>query len=89
METNYKYVPLIGKILSYRTTWLFQLTDNFHPSVYLGDKKLTATDKVQMVEGRIDESLRIIRKLNFVAPSKIIPYFWYKYHDTNEFVTKV
>ncbi|XP_060534174.1 hyaluronidase-like [Cylas formicarius] len=70
-----------------RTTWLFNLADNFYPSLYLGDKRLNATDKIQLVQGRLDEALRLRKALN--APSKqILPYFWYKYQDTLEFLRK-
>ncbi|KAJ8916657.1 hypothetical protein NQ315_000302 [Exocentrus adspersus] len=66
-----------------RTKWLFELSDNLYPSIYLGNLRLTANNKVEMVEGRIKEARRVVQN-----GTKIIPYFWYKYHDTKQFVSK-
>ncbi|KAJ8982193.1 hypothetical protein NQ317_013495 [Molorchus minor] len=49
-----------------RIDWLFKLSDDLYPSIYLGNLRLTDSDRVAM----------------------IIPYFWYKYHDTKDFVSK-
>nr|XP_023016548.1 hyaluronidase-like [Leptinotarsa decemlineata] len=69
-----------------RIQWLFLNDDNFYPSIYLPNLRLTENEKVQMIQGRIEESRRIKKQFN--RTSKIIPYFWYKYQDTNKFVTK-
>ncbi|KAG5879499.1 hypothetical protein JTB14_004725 [Gonioctena quinquepunctata] len=69
-----------------RLKWLFNNEDNFHPSIYLDNLRLTESDKIQMIEGRMDESHRIMKQIR--KKTQLIPYFWYKYHDTNEFVTK-
>ncbi|CAG9833995.1 unnamed protein product [Diabrotica balteata] len=69
-----------------RLKWLFQLSDNYYPSIYIGNSSLSAPQKVQMIEGRIEESHRIMKSLNI--RKNIIIYFWYKYQDTNKFLNK-
>lgn len=70
--------------------WLYNITDNLHPSLYLSESKLTAEQKMQMVEGRINEAHRIVNFLNKTdGGTEILPYFWYKYQDTKEFLSKV
>lgn len=66
-----------------RIKWLFEISQNLHPSLYLSEKRLTSGQKIQMIEGRIDEARRISQQ------SHILPYFWYKYQDTKAFVSKV
>ncbi|XP_057663715.1 hyaluronidase B-like isoform X3 [Diorhabda carinulata] len=66
--------------------WLFQLTDNFYPSVYIGNSSYSMVDKIKMVKGRINESIRIRNSLN--VRKNIILYFWFKYQDTNKFLSK-
>lgn len=74
---------------TYRIDWLFQLSDNFYPSIYF-DTRLSAKEKTQMIEGRIIESYRIANSVkNNTHIPKIIPYFWYKYHGGQKFLTKV
>ncbi|VEN47085.1 unnamed protein product [Callosobruchus maculatus] len=68
-----------------RLEWLFNLEDNLYPSLYLSFKD-SVNDKVKMVEGRMEESKRIVK--NIPQHKNIIPYFWYKYHDMKEFVSK-
>lgn len=68
---------------------MFDLSDNFYPSIYLGNLRLSASDKVEMIEGRINEAYRMAERVrNDTYIPKIIPYFWYKYHDTKQFVSK-
>ncbi|CAG9858168.1 unnamed protein product [Phyllotreta striolata] len=70
-----------------RTKWLFKLVDNFHPSLYLQKLRMNASQKVQMIEGRINEAHRISEKFN-IRP-RIVPYYWFKYQDKHQqFVTK-
>lgn len=66
--------------------WFFELEDAFYPSVYLSSK-LTAGNKVQLIEGRIKEANRVKKLIR--KDKKIYLYYWYKYHDTKEFLTKV
>lgn len=69
-----------------RLMWLFESSDNLHPSFYLSENRLTAAEKIQMIEGRIEEAQRIQQQ----TPNKpqILPYFWFKYQDTKNFVSK-
>lgn len=67
-----------------RLKWLFEISDNLHPSLYLSENRLDAGQKIKMIEGRINEARR-----NAQNQSQIIPYFWYKYQDTKAFVSKV
>lgn len=64
--------------------WLFEISENLHPSLYLSEKRLDSGEKVEMIEGRINEARRISQQ-----QSRILPYFWYKYQDTKAFVSKV
>ncbi|CAH2007612.1 unnamed protein product [Acanthoscelides obtectus] len=65
--------------------WLFNLEDNLYPSLYLSNKD-SIKDKVKMVEGRIEETKRIVKHLE--KHKNIMPYFWYKYHDAKDFLSK-
>lgn len=69
-----------------RLKWLFQLTDNFYPSIYIGNSSYSMIDKIKMVKGRINESIRIRNNLN--VRKNIIIYFWFKYQDTTKFLSK-
>lgn len=68
---------------------LFYLSDNLYPSLYLDQSTLKPNEKVQMVEGRIDEADRIRKALKKANSTQIVPYFWYNYQDTQKFVSKV
>ncbi|KAK9874345.1 hypothetical protein WA026_002695 [Henosepilachna vigintioctopunctata] len=68
-----------------RLHWLFRETDLLVPSLYLNEK-MSRKDKLEEIEGRINEAARIIRKKQQIA--SITPYFWYKYQDTRKFLTK-
>ncbi|KAK0095127.1 hypothetical protein PV326_009152 [Microctonus aethiopoides] len=61
-----------------RMGWLWTIEDILMPSVYL-NSKLSGTEKLNLITGRIDESLRIIRRYNL--KSEIVLYFWPKYQD--------
>ncbi|CAH1118722.1 unnamed protein product [Phaedon cochleariae] len=71
-----------------RLEWLFELTDNLYPSIYLENIRLNESDRVKLIEGRIEESHRVIKRMNKKENTNIVPYFWYKYHDTHEFLSK-
>lgn len=66
-----------------RIKWMFNISDNLYPSLYLSENRLNAAEKIQMIEGRIKEAFRISNN------QQILPYFWYKYQDTKTFVSKV
>lgn len=73
-----------------RLEWLFYSSDNLHPSLYLSQTTLTPDQRLQMIEGRIDEAHRIIGYMNKKPhPTKILPYFWYKYQDTQDLLSEV
>lgn len=74
--------------LIFRIDWLFRLSDNLYPSIYL-DARLTPREKTQMIEGRINEAKRVANINNKTKSLKILPYFWYKYHGGQTFLTKV
>lgn len=74
--------------LVFRLKWLYQLSDNLHPSLYMSEKRLSAAEKIQMIEGRIDEAHRLLRSISN-ATHQVLPYFWYKYQDTKAFLSKV
>lgn len=43
-----------------------------------------------MIEGRVAEAQRIARETNNILKApKIIPYFWYRYRDVEEYLSKV
>ncbi|CAH0549075.1 unnamed protein product [Brassicogethes aeneus] len=68
--------------------WLFESQDNFYPSIYMGDLHMSAKDKVQMITGRMVEANRVRNMVKNRKHPKILPYYWYKYHDTNGFLSK-
>jgi hyaluronoglucosaminidase len=72
-----------------RIDWLFRLSGNLYPSVYF-ESRLSAKEKVQMIEGRVQEAHRVADhgKTKGRTP-KVVPYFWYKYHGGEVFLTKV
>lgn len=73
----------------FRIYWLFLESDNLNPSLYLRELNLKPKERQQLITGRIQESQRIIKEINKPQDPAIIPYFWYKYQDTNNFLTKV
>lgn len=66
---------------------MFKISDILYPSLYMPEERLNTKQKVQMITGRIKETKRILKTLNKSA--KIQPYFWYKYQDSDNFLTKV
>ncbi|XP_017783797.1 PREDICTED: hyaluronidase A-like [Nicrophorus vespilloides] len=68
-----------------RMNWLFGNTDNLYPSLYMPQNRLNAKQRVQMIEGRITESQRINEV--FDERKQILPYFWYMYQDTKQFLS--
>lgn len=68
-----------------RIKWLFEISHNLYPSLYLlSENKMSSNQKIQMIQGRIKEAHRVSQ-----YKAKILPYFWYKYQDTKTFVSKV
>lgn len=70
-----------------RLAWLFASAEVLLPSVYL-PRKLTLAQKIGLVRGRVQESVRLAKKSK--EPSKVYAYYWYKYQDERDaFVEKV
>lgn len=53
----------------------------------MSEKRLSLTEKLQLIEGRITETQRLKKMFN--NNKLILPYFWYKYQDTNNFLNEV
>ncbi|GJQ75196.1 hypothetical protein Trydic_g9798 [Trypoxylus dichotomus] len=73
-----------------RIKWLFTTSTVYYPSLYFSQSMLTSEKKIiQMVQGRLKESQRIISTLpKVLTKPKVLPYIWLKYRDTNEYMTK-
>ncbi|RZB39276.1 Glyco hydro 56, Piwi, PAZ and/or DUF1785 domain containing protein [Asbolus verrucosus] len=72
-----------------RIDWLFNASDNLHPSLYLSGGRLTPKEKMQMIEGRVNEAHRVAAYVKTKTHEpKIVPYFWYKYHGGQTFLSK-
>ncbi|KRT86603.1 glycoside hydrolase [Oryctes borbonicus] len=73
-----------------RIKWLFTTSTAYYPSLYFSQSVLTSEKMIiQMIQGRLKESQRIISTLNKVPTKpKVLPYIWLKYRDTNEYMTK-
>lgn len=68
-----------------RLSWLFSKMDVLVPSVYL-PSRLSLQQQKDLIEGRINESLRIAS--NLANRPKILPYYWFKFYDKkNSFLT--
>ncbi|KAL3270895.1 hypothetical protein HHI36_021407 [Cryptolaemus montrouzieri] len=72
-----------------RLTWLYKESDLLLPSIYLSDK-MSSKDKMELIEGRVNEAHRIVGYLGSGRHNpSILPYFWYKYQDSKRFMSKV
>jgi hyaluronoglucosaminidase len=82
-------VLILQRLGACRIDWLFRLSGNLYPSVYF-ESRLSAKEKVQMIEGRVQEAHRVADhgKTKGRTP-KVVPYFWYKYHGGEVFLMKV
>ncbi|KAF5279141.1 hypothetical protein FQA39_LY18319 [Lamprigera yunnana] len=69
--------------------WLFRATDNLNPSVYLRENGFTATQRKELINGRIKEAQRIMSTLRDNKNRSLIPYFTLQYPDTSQFLSKV
>ncbi|XP_030755052.1 hyaluronidase A-like isoform X1 [Sitophilus oryzae] len=67
------------------TKWLFEMSDNFYPSVYLQESQ-TLDQAVQRLEGRLDEAVRIRDSMK--SRKNIYVYYWYKYQDSMKYVSQ-
>ncbi|CAG9767753.1 unnamed protein product [Ceutorhynchus assimilis] len=68
-----------------RINWLFDLSDSLYPSVYL-QESYTAEQRVRYIETSLDEAIRI--RNNSDSNKKIYVYYWYKYQDTGNYLSK-
>lgn len=63
--------------------FLFNNSTALYTSIYIFKDDLTSAERGLQVQGRIDETLRL--RKNKSTP--IYPYFWYSYHEVQEFLT--
>ncbi|XP_055705745.1 hyaluronidase B-like [Phlebotomus papatasi] len=65
-----------------RTGWLFKAYDYWFPSVYIPKDHFNATERQQLVQGRVKEYNRLREKDN--PKAKIFPYIWHLYNLNEE-----
>lgn len=63
--------------------WLFSESTAHYPSLYLKERDMGPAKRRRFVRGRLVEALRVANN------TPVYPYVWYKYHDTNQFLTEV
>ncbi|XP_046748178.1 hyaluronidase B-like [Diprion similis] len=70
-----------------RLSWLFNLQNVLLPSVYLRTS-LRHKERMELITGRLTEAIRISNMFKQTAKKPVMPYFWYKYQDSNnDFLT--
>ncbi|XP_034951790.1 LOW QUALITY PROTEIN: hyaluronidase-like [Chelonus insularis] len=62
-------------------SWLWERENALLPSIYF-PRDLDVKTKVGLINGRLNEAWRIAKK--FKPQPKILPYFWYKYRDSQD-----
>lgn len=70
-------------------TWLFGTAKVLFPSVYL-QQKLTPSQRVGLVRGRVQEAVRLAKNFRNKKRAKVFVYYWYKYQDQRDsYIDKV
>nr|XP_022914484.1 hyaluronidase A-like [Onthophagus taurus] len=70
-----------------RLNWLFSSSTAYFPSIYLSEKQQSLSDNLKLIEGRIQEAIRILNNQNkMLIKPKILPYVWLKYRDTQRYM---
>lgn len=70
-----------------RSKWLFQESTAMYPSLYLKYENMTAEKRARFMEGRMEESSRVMKMTSL--RNRIYSYTWLKYYDTKQFIDKV
>lgn len=86
----FNYTPYNNRAsCSYETTrdndgmsWMFNEMSAHYPSLYLKENDMYSWKRRMFVEGRLNEAMRV------AGDVPVYPYVWYKYHDTDAFLTQ-
>ena len=71
-----------------RTQWIYDASDVIFPSVYMSEH-IQPNDRVRMVRGRVQESIRLARRSRSPQKPKVIAYFRYVFTDSRKFLSEV
>ncbi|PSN45106.1 hypothetical protein C0J52_05085 [Blattella germanica] len=69
--------------------WLFDASTALYPSLYLSKHRMTEEQHVQFMAGRLEEAKRVANKVPRLLKPPVHAYVWYKYHDSDEFLTEL
>lgn len=72
----------------HRTQWIYDASDVIFPSVYMSEH-IQPNDRVRMVRGRVQESIRLARRSRNPQKPKVIAYFRYVFTDSRKFLSEV
>lgn len=75
-------------LIRHRTQWIYDGSDVIFPSVYMSEH-IQPNDRVRMVRGRVQESIRLSRRSRTPQKPKVIAYFRYVFTDTRKFLGEV
>ncbi|CAG9767751.1 unnamed protein product [Ceutorhynchus assimilis] len=64
---------------------LFEISDVLYPSLYLQEEN-TSEERARFIRASLDEAIRVKNKLQ--RNKKIYVYYWYKYQDSENFISK-
>jgi hyaluronoglucosaminidase len=76
-------------LLYNRLQWLFDSSSALYPSLYLSKLGSSPEQHTQFAIGRMNEAVRVARRVQGPNKPTVNAYIRYLYHDVGEFLTQV